>query len=187
MKWILCNRTVIYPFLAPIKLLISRVSTGNEFHVLHINVLPCNCFNFVASKICSVLVLGKIFWSSHLHGILFSLISVLMSSSIFYILLSFFLLPLLPASRCFHMFGTPPFASDPFWKNSLPSVNFYYLTISWCYPALQPPRPFSSELLSCELIKVPRPCLARNICVSRLALPLCDHKPFLLQCPRDEQ
>lgn len=116
MKWILCNRAVIYPFLAPIKLLISRVSTGNEFHVLYINVLPCNCLKFVASKICWVLVLRKIFWSSHLCGILFSLISVLMSSSTVCIFLSFFLLPLLPASHCFHMFETSPFASDPFWK-----------------------------------------------------------------------
>lgn len=129
MKWILCNRTVIYPFLVPIKLLISRVCTGNEFHVLHINVLPCNCLKSVSSKICSVLVLGKIFWSSHLRGILFSLISVLMSSSIFCILLSFCLLPLLSASHCFYMFGTLPFASDPFWKNSLPFVNF----ITWLF------------------------------------------------------
>lgn len=129
MEWILCNRTVIYPFLAPIKLLISGVSTGNEFHVLHINVLPCNCLKCVASKICSFLVLRIIFWSSHLHGILFSLISVQMSFSIFCMLLSFFLLPLLPASHCFHMFGTPPFASDPFGKKSLPFVNF----ITWLF------------------------------------------------------
>lgn len=187
MKLILCNRTVIYPFLAPIKLLISRVSTGNEFHVLHINVLPCNCLKFVAPKICSVLVLGKIFWSSHLHGILFSLISVLMSFSVFCILLYFFLLPLLPASHCFHMFETPPFPSDPFWKKIISFCELYYLTILWWYPALQLPRLFWSELLSCELIKLPRPRLARNICVSWLALPLCDHWPLSLQCPRDEQ
>lgn len=122
MKWILYSVTITYPFLAPIKFWLPR---GNEFRVLHKNVLLCNCFKFVASIIGSVLVLGKIPCSSSLCRILFSFISVLMSSSILCILLSFLPLPLFSLSfMLLSYIWISSFFFRSFFKNRLPCVSF---------------------------------------------------------------
>lgn len=121
------------------------------------NILLCNCFKFVASKICSVLVLGKIPCSSSLHRILFSFISVLMSSSILCILLSFLPLPLFSLSfMLLSYIWISSFFFRSFFKNRLPCVSFI-TRLFHNDPVLQPPRIFSNGVPPFELIKVPRP------------------------------